>query len=148
MERATSFLTALPSTKDEVISFAKCLFAEIESGDADIYKIVLQRKMIEKVFSYLDDKTMYKKLVNAEFSKQGDTFTIGSSKFTRKSKKTVKYETCNDPIYNDLINRIAKRKLFLDSLTENVDIVDDNSGECFTVSMPEISHTEYWNIEV
>jgi hypothetical protein len=148
MERATSYLTALPSSKEESISFANKLAAEIESGEVDIFKIVLQRKMIEKVFKHLDDKTKYKKIVDSEFSKQGDTFTIGSTKFTKRSKKSINYENCNDPIYNDLLNKLSKRKLFLDSLTDNVDIVDDLTGEYYTISLPEISYTNYWNVEL
>ena len=91
-----------------------------------------------------------KKAIEIELDKMPKTFDHLNCKVTKATKKTYDYSTCNDSIYNSLIEQmetikleIKSRESFLKALPDN-GAVEESTGEL--INKPSFVENEYLRI--
>ena len=91
-----------------------------------------------------------KKAIEIELDKMPKTFDHLNCKVTKATKKTYDYSTCNDSIYNSLIEKmeiikleIKSRESFLKALPDN-GAVEESTGEL--INKPSFVENEYLRI--
>jgi hypothetical protein len=97
-------------------------------GEQNPVELFLKLKGFQDMIKEALDNDDVKRCIQDESEKNGKTYTILGVEVTNSSRKTYKYETCNDSVYNDLINRIKEREKFLKSIPET-GTADPETGE-------------------
>lgn len=147
METALSYITVLPSNKEEVRNFAKQIIATVESGGIDPLKLSLRLYWIEKLSEAISKPI--KEAIMKEADKYGKSFEMMGVKVEQVEAGTkYDYSACNDPKWNELDEMIKKlgdqkkdREAFLKSINGHVEVPDETTGEMVVVTSPIKSST-------
>lgn len=147
METATSTLSVLPSTKEQVQLFADKLKSEITNGEINPLELRLRISAMEKVFDAI--KPELTTAARDEAEKYGaKSFTFMGSKF-ELSETGVKYDfsECGHTDYNRLVSEIEamsekKKQLetFMKTIKNSINLID-SEGEAITVYEPKRTST-------
>lgn len=97
-------------------------------GEQNPVELFLKLKGFQDMIKEALDNEDVKRCIQDESEKNGKTYTMLGVEVTNSTRKTYKYETCNDSVYNDLINRIKEREKFLKSIPET-GTADPETGE-------------------
>lgn len=161
-ETAHGTLSLLFNTKQQNVALANKFISEIEDGNISALKAHIYIKSIENLIKQFTDSKendelskKYKKLVSDEADTYaGKSFELHGAKFT-KTETGVKYDysACGDKTWNDLEYKIASllaakkiREDFLKNVpVEGHSMIDEESGEVFTVFPPSKSSTSAVN---
>lgn len=148
METASSTLSVLPNNKAEVENFANKLISEIENGQINPLELLRQQRAIEKVFDLIKDSLT--KAARDEAEKYGvKSFEFKGAKF-ELAEAGVKYDYSQSGHvgYSKISESIAKLnekkkefETFIKAVKEPVNLVDEDSGEVFTVYPPQKTST-------
>ncbi len=121
---ALSVINLLPSTKDQVNTFANLIIAQVKSGDLNPLTLKAQLKFIEKTLDAID-KGIKDEWMN-EASKYGKSFEHKGWRIEQIEAGTS-YDFTSDQTHNELKEKIKEREKFLKGLTKPM--ADPDSGE-------------------
>lgn len=145
----SSVLALFSTSKQGIIAFASRVINEVESGNIDPLKAKLWCKTLQEIADKIDKGT--KEYQVKEAAKYGDKpFEFAGAELHLTSTYTeYDYSTCGDMIYNELVkhqksyNQLVKeREKFLQQLKQSMTIVDESTGETFTINPPVKKQTE------
>lgn len=153
METATSTLSVLPSSKEQVQLFASKLIDELENGQVNPLDLVKMQKCIEKTFEIIKPKLS--ELSRSEAEKYGKSFDYKGVKIELAEVGTkYDFSQCGHTDYNSLCAEIAelneKKKAMeamLKSFKEPQNMIDSN-GEAITVYPPNKTSTSSIKVTV
>lgn len=143
METAISYLTVLPSAKQEVQEFTRQILSQVESGEINALDLKVRLKWLERLIKAIDEPI--KEAVSNEALKNGRNFDYRGFKIQYSENISPKYDytNCNDPKWNELDEMIKKlgeqkkdREAFLKSIQGYVEVVDEITGEMIPVIAP------------
>ena len=103
-QHATSALTLMPATKDEMKRFADLVISEVlDGGIIDPIELDLRLKAIEETIKMIRKNPDLKRFTIDEAEKFGaKTFEYLGSKITISNRTTYDYKNSDDEIYNNL----------------------------------------------
>jgi len=128
-----SVINLLPSTKEQVKSFASDIISQVKEGALNPLTLKAQLKFIEKTISEVD-KGIKDEFMN-EAAKYGKSFEYKGWKIEAIESGTT-YDYSSDMIWCDLKEKIKERETFLKSLKEPLVVVDTDTGETSTFYPP------------
>lgn len=135
MEKALSFLTILPISKEDRAGFVARAKEEILSGDYNPLHIEAVLKGIEETIKAIRGDREIREAVISEIEKhpKGEV-SIYRAKFNLTDRKTWIYDACNDPVYDETKAAIEEakeamkqREKFLQSIPEG-GVADPDTG--------------------
>lgn len=147
METAISTLSQLPETKKQIEVFASQLEQGLVNGQIVASDLLRFQKAMEKVFEKIKP-TLIENALN-EISQYEKNSVIKGSEFSIV-EAGVKYDfsDCNDLEYNTLSiqlealkSTLKDRETFLKSIKEPLQLIDETSGECYTIYPPKKTST-------
>lgn len=128
-------------TKESIHEMTNNFINPIIDGDIQIEKGILILRAIKKAIEDAEEK-IYNDVVDAIGKYGKDGASINGSKIIIK-EVGVKYDfdNCNDAIWNDLNNQIRElmekrkdREAFLKCIIKQTTLVDDQTGEIYTIN--------------
>lgn len=127
--------------KSSIEEITNSFVAPIVNGDVQIEKGIVILRALKKAIEDAEDK-LYDDVVEEIFKYGKDGATIYGAKINIK-EVGVKYDfdNCNDAIWNDLNNQIKElmekrkdREAFLKCIIKQTTLVDDSTGEIYTIN--------------
>ena len=134
---ATSSIRLLPSNEDQVKAFVDIVRREVEAKEVSALDLTIQIKYIEMAMSGIKREIRQASL--DEYKKTPNPNNYNGHKIVPAEFGT-RYDYSNDPIYNELSNKIKEREKFLRTIKEPITQVDPDTGEVITV-MPAIKNS-------
>jgi len=143
METAISTLSQLPETKQQIETFAYSLEQGLNNGQIIASDLLRFQKAMEKVFEKIKP-TLIENALN-EISNYEKNAVIKGSEFSIvEAGVKYDYSNCNDLEYNKLTLQIEAlkstlkdRETFLKAIKEPMQMIDENSGEVYTIYPPK-----------
>ena len=143
METAISTLSQLPETKQQIETFAHSLEQGLNNGQIIASDLLRFQKAMEKVFEKIKP-TLIENALN-EISNYEKNAVIKGSEFSIvEAGVKYDYSDCNDLEYNKLTTQLEAlkstlkdRETFLKSIKEPLQMIDENSGEVYTIYPPK-----------
>lgn len=143
METAISTLSQLPETKQQIETFAYSLEQGLNNGQIIASDLLRFQKAMEKVFEKIKP-TLIENALN-EISQYEKNAVIKGSEFSIvEAGVKYDYSGCNDLEYNVLNTQIEAlkstlkdRETFLKSIKAPMQIIDETSGEVYTIYPPK-----------
>lgn len=147
METAISTLSQLPETKKQIEVFANQLEQGLVKGQIVASDLLRFQKAMEKVFEKIKP-TLIENALN-EISQYEKNSVIKGSEFSIvEAGVKYDYSDCNDLEYNTLSiqlealkSTLKDRETFLKSIKEPLQLIDETSGECYTIYPPKKTST-------
>ncbi len=143
METAISTLSQLPETKQQIETFAYSLEQGLNNGQIVASDLLRFQKAMEKVFEKIKP-TLIENALN-EISQYEKNSVIKGSEFSIvEAGVKYDYSNCNDIEYNTLTiqlealkSTLKDRETFLKSIKEPLQMIDETSGEVYTIYPPK-----------
>jgi hypothetical protein len=143
METAISTLSQLPETKQQIETFAYSLEQGLNNGQIIASDLLRFQKAMEKVFEKIKP-TLIENALN-EISQYEKNSVIKGSEFSIvEAGVKYDYSNCNDLEYNTintqlecLKSTLKDRETFLKSIKEPLQMIDEGSGEVYTIYPPK-----------
>jgi len=143
METAISTLSQLPETKQQIETFAYSLEQGLNNGQIIASDLLRFQKAMEKVFEKIKP-TLIENALN-EISQYEKNSVIKGSEFSIvEAGVKYDYSNCNDLEYNMLNTQLEAlkstlkdRETFLKSIKEPLQMIDEASGEVYTICPPK-----------
>ncbi len=143
METAISTLSQLPETKQQIETFAYSLEQGLINGQIIASDLLRFQKAMEKVFEKIKP-TLIENALN-EISQYEKNAVIKGSEFSIvEAGVKYDYSECNDVEYNSLTIQIEAlkstlkdRETFLKAIKAPMQMIDENSGEVYTICPPK-----------
>jgi hypothetical protein len=143
METAISTLSQLPETKQQIETFAYSLEQGLNNGQIIASDLLRFQKAMEKVFEKIKP-TLIENALN-EISQYEKNAVIKGSKFSIvEAGVKYDYSNCNDLKYivlntqlECLKSALKDRETFLKAIKEPLQMIDENSGEVYTIYPPK-----------
>jgi len=141
MNNELEHIKKLPTTKHEIALFSERIIEALESGEVNALEVLRHFKAFEKIAEGI--KPTLDKLALAEAEKYPEkTFELYGVKFTVKNAPAIwDYTKCNDGLHSKLKEyqaeyneKVKQRENFLQSLTESMEMVDEDSGEVIRIN--------------
>lgn len=147
METAISTLSQLPETKKQIEVFASQLENGLINGQIIASDLLRFQKAMEKVFEKIKP-TLIENALNEISQYEKNSIIKGSEFSIVEAGVKYDYSDCNDLEYNTLIiqlealkSTLKDRETFLKAIKQPMQMVDENSGECYTIYPPKKSST-------
>jgi hypothetical protein len=147
METAISTLSQLPETKQQIETFAYSLEQGLINGQIIASDLLRFQKAMEKVFEKIKP-TLIENALNEISNFEKNPVIKGSEFSIVEAGVKYDYSECNDIEYNTLTTQIEAlkstlkdRETFLKSIKQPMQMIDENSGEVFTIYPPKKSST-------
>lgn len=139
----TSLLNYLPSTGDQVKTFAAGIVRSVKEGQENPLNVMLQIRAMEKAFEAIRNEIKDEVLTEAD-KYPGTTFQFRGVDLAKGDVKTeYDYSVCGDTewerrkVDHDAAKvRLTERESFLKGLKESMPVVDEMTGEVVTVRPP------------
>ena len=135
MEKTTSIIKSLPSTKAQMTLFITKVSEELKSGYQNPLDFYLQAKYAsETLKKVLEDKDI-RDLAITEAKKYGKTFESNGNKIEYSENISPKYDftVCGDRVWEELQaqlstlqEKIKERETFLKAIPANSTIIDED----------------------
>ena len=154
-DTALSVLEQFEPTKQWIISFASKVINDVANGRVDVLRVKLLCKTLEEIADKINTGT--KEYQRTEAAKYGDKpFMFSGAEFHLTSVKTeYDYQSCSDVVYDRLIKvkknldeQIKERQEFLKTIKDHQTLVDEATGEVYTVYGPGKKQTEGVKISI
>ena len=147
METAISTLSQLPETKQQIETFAHSLEQGLINGQIIASDLLRFQKAMEKVFEKIKP-TLIENALNEISNFEKNPIIKGSEFSIVEAGVKYDYSDCNDLEYNSLSiqlealkSTLKDRETFLKSIKQPMQMIDENSGEVFTIYPPKKSST-------
>jgi hypothetical protein len=140
MENTTSVIALMPSTKEQIKSFAHKTVTELKDGYVNPLTFYIRLKAAESTIKELLANKDVKDLVSDEAKKYGKSFEHSGVKIEYSENISPKYDysVCGDSEWErmqndlkDLQEKIKEREAFLKSIPANSTIMDENGVQLF-----------------
>jgi predicted HAD superfamily phosphohydrolase len=131
------------SNKDKVQSIVKNVKAMVLEGEVNPLEVAVTLKGMEDFTKSLRSDVLIQDATLEELEKYGSkSVTFNGAKFNiRETAVSYDYSQCNDKVWNDLnaeMSRlkeaIKQREEFLKAVKSDMTVVDENTGEVYTIS--------------
>lgn len=147
METAISTLKNLPETKQQIDVFASQLENALNNGQIVPTDLLRFQKAMEKVFEKI--KPTLTECAISEVEHYEKNAIIKGSEFSIVEAGTkYDFSGCNDLEYKSLEFTLEKakealkqREMFLKAIKEPLQVIDESSGEVFTIYPPKKTST-------
>jgi len=147
METAISTLSQLPETKKQIETFAYSLEQGLINGQIVASDLLRFQKAMEKVFEKIKPTLIENAL--QEISQYEKNTSIKGTEFSIvEAGVKYDYSDCNDLEYNTLTIQIEalkstlkERETFLKAIKQPIQMIDETSGECYTIYPPKKTST-------
>jgi hypothetical protein len=147
METAISTLSQLPETKKQIETFAYSLEQGLINGQIVASDLLRFQKAMEKVFEKIKPTLIENAL--QEISQYEKNTSIKGTEFSIvEAGVKYDYSDCNDLEYNTLTIQIEAlkstlkdRETFLKAIKQPIQMIDETSGECYTIYPPKKTST-------
>jgi hypothetical protein len=143
METAISTLSQLPETKQQIETFAYSLEQGLNNGQIIASDLLRFQKAMEKVFEKIKP-TLIENALNEISQYEKNTVIKGSEFSIVEAGVKYDYSNCNDIEYNMLNTQLEAlkstlkdRETFLKSIKQNMQMIDETSGEVYTIYPPK-----------
>jgi choline kinase len=143
METAISTLSQLPETKKQIETFAYSLEQGLNNGQIVASDLLRFQKAMEKVFEKIKP-TLIENALNEISQYEKNTVIKGSEFSIVEAGVKYDYSNCNDIEYNTLNTQLEclkstlkDRETFLKSIKEPLQMIDETSGEVYTIYPPK-----------
>lgn len=134
---AMGALRLLASTQSQIDNFSDQLIQDVKSGEVNPLELILQLKAMEKVTERVK-KEIHENVMTAADKYPGTVFEFMGNKVEKAELGTkYLYETCNDLTYNRLSKELKERTEFLKAVKAPTTIVDESTGETWTILPPK-----------
>ena len=147
METAISTLSQLPETKKQIEVFASQLENGLINGQIIPTDLLRFQKAMEKVFEKIKP-TLIESAISEVEHYEKNPIIKGSEFSIVEAGVKYDYSDCNDLEYNSLSiqleaikSTLKDRETFLKSIKEPMQMIDENSGEIYTVYPPKKTST-------
>lgn len=138
-----SVMHLLPSTSDQINSFARGVIDSVKNGRENPLTIMLQLRAMEKAFEVIKKDIKDEVLTEAD-KYPGTTFKFRGVDLAKGDVKTeYDYTVCGDTEWERrkvdadcAKEKLSERETFLKALKEPVTVVDHLTGEVVTVRPP------------
>ena len=148
METAISTLKLLPFSANQVELFSNQLEQSLLNGEIEPLELAIYLKAIEKVAERLKPELQRLSIQEAERYGKGEFQLMGAKVQVRELGTKYDYSNCGDiefeMIESDL-NAVAERKKnresFLKSITEPLQLINEETGEAYKVYPPSKKST-------
>ena len=147
METAISTLSQLPETKKQIEVFASQLENGLINGQIIPTDLLRFQKAMEKVFEKIK-QTLIESAISEVEHYEKNAVIKGSEFSIVEAGVKYDYSDCNDLEYNSLSiqlealkSTLKDRETFLKSIKEPLQLIDETSGECYTIYPPKKSST-------
>lgn len=136
-------LRIMPSTPQQVATFAKGIIQSVKSGDANPLEVLVMLRSLELVSELVKDEIGDNVLRAADKYPEKKFEAFGA--IIEKSENGTKYsyETSKDTIYerlqtdfNTAKDRLDERTAFLRGLKQPIIVIDEMTGEVVTITPP------------
>jgi hypothetical protein len=142
-DNPSSLMNLMPSTGDQVNSFAQGIIRAVKDGEENPLNVMLQIRAMSKAFEVIKEKINENVITEAD-KYPGTTFTYRGVELAKGDVKTeYDYETSGDTIWEQrkadfdaAKARLSERESFLKGLKEPMTIVDELTGEIVTIRPP------------
>lgn len=147
METALSYITVLPSTKEEVEKFTAKIKEDIENGNIDPLKLVIHLKGLAKVVENINP--ILTPLFRSEAEKHGKQFSYHGAKFKQMEAGTkYDFSNCGDKEWESANKLKKEREEFLKRLSKPIEIVDEATGEITKYFPPVKTSTSTYSVSL
>ena len=147
----TNTLSLFETTKQQRKVFVQNVLDQIRDGNTDPIKVHLQLKCAEDIIKQITGNEEFRsELIDACDKQGGKSFTYQNAKFEKK-EVGVKYDysQCNDAKLVELESKIellseqlkSRQSLLKTAPASGLTVVDEESGETYTVYPPAKSST-------
>jgi hypothetical protein len=138
-----SLLNYLPSTGEQVNTFANGIVRSVKDGQENPLNVMLQIRAMEKAFKVIMDQIKDEVVTEAD-KYPGTTFKFRGVDLAKGDVSTsYDYTICGDTEWerrkvdaDSAKEKLSEREAFLKALKEPVTIVDEMTGEVVTVRPP------------
>lgn len=152
MKNALSIINELPSNLDQVALFVEKVKVEVLSGEYNPLEVLKQLRMAQKALEILNKDDEIEEAAQKEHAKHGTkSVEIFGAVFTQKETGVrYDYESCGDSEWGRYksaetfaADNRKQREKFLQSLTEPITILNEETGQIETVNpAPKTSTTK------
>jgi hypothetical protein len=140
IEKTTSVIALMPSTKNQIKSFVHKTVTELKDGYTNPLAYYVQLKAVETTIKDLLANKEVREMVSMEAKKYGKTFDLQGVKIEYSENISPKYDytVCGDIEWDEmqvqlkeLQEKIKLRETFLKSIPANATIMDENGVKLF-----------------
>lgn len=137
MEKTTSIIKLMPSTKAQMTSFITKVSEELKSGFQNPLDFYLQAKYASETLKKLLDDKDIKELAITEARRYGKSFESNGNKIEYSDNLSPKYDftVCGDRVWDGLQaqlstlqEKIKERETFLKAIPPNTTIMDEDGA--------------------
>lgn len=145
-QRTTALATLhpLPETQEQVARFVAMAVEEALDGHTDLMMLASRLKAAKDAIDGILDGVKDAILDEAEKYTNKGQFNAAGATFELRQRTDYDLTPCEDPVLNDLENRVAARKKFLKSLPNSV--FDEAAGGV-EIHPPVIKVSRYYTIK-
>ncbi len=140
----------LPSTVSDITYLKQSIKSSILSGEKNPLEFYVQAKMLTDLVEDLKKDSDIFDCAYTERLKYGkEKPTVNGSVIDISSRSTPDYNTCGDPVYNELKEKLKARELFLKNLPkEGLIVTDPDSGETKTIYPPTFKESQFFTVKI
>lgn len=130
-----------PLTKSAQTSWAQKIMQPLLEGEVSPIEFITKVKGLSSALDEVSKNKEVKNIIIREVEKEGKCVSwSGANVSIKETGVKYDYSNCNDPIYAALIKqkdeldtKIKERESFLKSVPSGTTVVDDETGECYTL---------------
>lgn len=138
-----SALRVMPSTPQQIATFAKGIIQSVKSGDANPLEVLVMLRSLELVSELVRDEIGDNVLTAAEKYSEKKFEAFGAIIERSENGTKYSYETSRDTVYerlqtdfNTAKDRLDERTAFLRGLKQPMTVIDELTGEVVMVCPP------------
>lgn len=140
IDKTTSVMALMPSTKDQIKSFVHKTVIELKDGYTNPLNFYIQLKAVETTLKDLLANKEVREMVSEEARKHGKNFEMNGCKIEYSENISPKYDysVCGDTEWESLQaqlkslqDKIKVRETFLKSIQSNSTIMDESGVQLF-----------------
>lgn len=145
---ALGILDLFSTSRTGVDIFSDQLIAGVKEGEINPLKVRVWSKTMETIIDRVNKETMENQLNEAAKYAEAK-FSFSGAEITKADVRTeYDYTACNDPEYNRMLTileaakeQLKEREAFLKAIKEPLTILDEGTGEYFTIKGPAVKRT-------
>lgn len=138
-----SVIELMPSTSDQIKSFAEQVKDQILNGDYDFRKFLYQKKLIEKTFETISEDKELKEYFENEIEKFGkEGVAFNDLRFEIGSRKTWEYSNTGD---TELFRLEEEKKMLEAKIKERQRLLQTSKKPFADVETGEIIYPAYYS---
>ena len=148
-------IESYPVTKTKQSEWASSIMKPLMDGEVDPIEFIVKIKGLSTALYEVEKNREVKELVIREIEKTGKSVSWNGAMLTvRETGVRYDFTGCNDPVYASLLKqkteietKMKEREAFLKNVPEDTTVVDEETGECYTLNPAIRTATESYAIQ-